>query len=102
MRTLLKHAQVDTFLNSVLLAAHHGVFTMGATLSIAFDHAYFIEIAAKIQLEWMKLPSDLRLTIPHDKAQLTYEQSQAELNAVSQHHLNAFREKFEPDFVLKQ
>ena len=72
---------------------------MGASLSVAFDHAYFIEIAAKIQLEWMKLPSELRLTIPIDQAQLTYEQTQAELNVVSQHHLNAFREKYEPDFV---
>ena len=54
----------------VLLAAHHGVFTMGRTLSVAFDHAYFVEIAAKIQLEWLKLPSEIRRTIPSTEAQL--------------------------------
>ena len=75
---------------------------MGATLPIAFDHAYFIEIAAKIQLEWMKLPRELRLTISPDKAQLTYDQSQAELDYASKHHLNAFRQKFEPVFRLNK
>ena len=54
----------------VLLAAHHGVFTVGPTLSVAFDHAYFVEIAAKIQLEWLKLPHEIRRTIPTKEAQL--------------------------------
>ena len=54
----------------VLLAAHHGVFAMGPTLSVAFDHAYFVEIAAKIQLEWLKLPQEIRRTIPDNEAQL--------------------------------
>ena len=36
--------------------AHHGVITCGATLAVAFDHAYYIEKAAMVQVEWEKLP----------------------------------------------
>ena len=73
--------------------AHHGAITCGESLAVAFDHAYYIEQAAMVQMEWEKCPIEKQKLIEDETASATFDQLENNKSAFAQVHLNAFINK---------
>jgi len=84
--------------SEVILQAHHGAIIATTSLAVAFDHAYYIEQAAKVQIEWEKLPSEKQSLIDEDVARATFNQLERNKHDFAQVHLNAFLKKYALDF----
>jgi ribulose-5-phosphate 4-epimerase/fuculose-1-phosphate aldolase len=57
----------------ILFLKNHGVMVAGASVAEAWDDLYYLERAAEVQLKAMQSNRPLK-TVPHDIAQLAYEQ----------------------------
>jgi len=57
----------------ILFLKNHGVMVAGPNIAEAWDDLYYLERAAEVQLKAMSANRPLK-TIPHDVAQLAYEQ----------------------------
>ena len=80
---------------SVLLLANHGVIVASTHLAVAFDHTYYIERAALVQLQMQNSSSN---KISDDVAEMTFNQLENNKLAFAQVHLNSFINKFQSDF----
>ena len=80
---------------SVLLLANHGVIVASTHLAVAFDHTYYIERAALVQLQIQNSSSN---KISDDVAEMTFNQLENNKLAFAQVHLNSFINKFQSDF----
>ena len=79
----------------VLLLANHGVILASTHLAVTFDHAYYIERAASVQLQIQNLSAN---TISDEVADMTFNQLENNKLAFAQVHLNSFINKFQSDF----
>ena len=79
----------------VLLLANHGVIVASTHLAVTFDHTYYIERAASVQLQIQNLSAN---TISDDVADMTFNQLENNKLAFAQVHLNSFINKFQSDF----
>ena len=77
------------------MLANHGVIVASTHLAVAFDHTYYIERAALVQLQIQKSPSN---KISDDVAEMTFNQLESNKLAFAQVHLNSFINKFHSDF----
>jgi ribulose-5-phosphate 4-epimerase/fuculose-1-phosphate aldolase len=57
----------------ILFLKNHGVMVAGACIAEAWDDLYYLERAAEVQLKAMSSNRPLK-PVPHEVAQLTYEQ----------------------------
>jgi ribulose-5-phosphate 4-epimerase/fuculose-1-phosphate aldolase len=73
--------------------AHHGAVTVGNSLAVAFDHAYYLEQAAMVQVEWEKYPTVKQSLIEETVALSTCSQLENNKSAFAQVHLNSFINK---------
>ncbi len=78
----------------VLFLAHHGVIVVGSSVAQAFDHLYYLERAAELQIKAMSANTPLRL-VPHDIAESTARQFDREREHWSRLHLDALRRKLD-------
>ena len=78
--------------------AHHGAITCSNSVAVAFDHAYYIEQAAKVQVEWEKLSIEQQSTIEDSTAAMTFKQLESNKCDFAHVHLNAFLKKYALDF----
>lgn len=79
--------------NEVLILANHGSITVGKTLAVAFDHAYYLERAAMVQVEAMQC-NKVVTQIDADTAEMTYQQLTANKEDFAKVHLYAFVKKY--------
>jgi len=84
--------------SEVMLQAHHGTIVYTDNLAVAFDHAYYIEQAAKVQIEWEKLRPEQQSLIEDDVAKATFKQLEKNKHHFAEVHLNAFLKKYAVDF----
>lgn len=84
--------------SEVMLQAHHGAIIATTSLAVAFDHAYYLEQAAKVQVEWEKLSSEKQSLIDDNVAQATFKQLEHNKHDFARVHLNAFLKKYALDF----
>jgi len=80
----------------VLFMAHHGVIVVGATVAQAFDHLYYLERAAELQIKAMSSNRPLR-HVPPDVAASTVRQFGREREHWARLHLDALRRKLDVD-----
>jgi ribulose-5-phosphate 4-epimerase/fuculose-1-phosphate aldolase len=78
----------------VLFLAHHGVIVVGPTVAQAFDHLYYLERAAQLQVLAMSCNQPLRV-VPEDVAQKTVLQFGREREHWARLHLDALRSKLD-------
>lgn len=78
----------------VLFLAHHGVIVVGPSVAQAFDHLYYLERAAELQVKAMSCNRPLRL-VPHDIAKKTVKQFGREREHWARLHLDALRRKLD-------
>ena len=75
--------------------ANHGVIAASTHLAVTFDHIYYIERAASVQLQIENWQAN---KISDDVAEMTFNQLENVKLAFSQVHLNSFINKFQSDF----
>lgn len=80
----------------VLFLAHHGVIVVGPTVAQAFDHLYYLERAAELQVKAMSCNRPLRL-VPDDIAKKTVKQFGREREHWARLHLDALRSKLDQE-----
>lgn len=78
----------------VLFLAHHGVIVVGPSIAQAFDHLYYLERAAQLQINAMSCNRPLRL-VADDIAQKTAKQFGREREHWARLHLDALRKKLD-------
>ena len=78
----------------VLFLAHHGVIVVGASVAQAFDHLYYLERAAELQVKAMSCNVPLRL-VADEVAKKTVQQFGREREHWARLHLNALRKKLD-------
>lgn len=78
----------------VLFLAHHGVIVVGPSVAQAFDHLYYLERAAELQIKAMSCNRPLRL-VPDDIAKKTGKQFGREREHWARLHLAALRRKLD-------
>lgn len=78
----------------VLFLAHHGVIVVGPSVAQAFDHLYYLERAAELQVKAMSCNRPLRL-VPGDTAKKTVQQFGREREHWARLHLDALRRKLD-------
>jgi ribulose-5-phosphate 4-epimerase/fuculose-1-phosphate aldolase len=78
----------------VLLLAHHGVIVVGPTAAQAFDHLYYLERAAELQVKAMSCHRPLR-HVPADVASHTVRQFGRDREHWARLHLDALRRKLD-------
>jgi ribulose-5-phosphate 4-epimerase/fuculose-1-phosphate aldolase len=78
----------------VLFLAHHGVIVVGPSVAQAFDHLYYLERAAELQVKAMSCNRPLRL-VPDDIARRTVKQFGREREHWARLHLDALRRKLD-------
>lgn len=86
----------------VLFLAHHGVIVVGPTVAQAFDHLYYLERAAQLQLVAMGANRPLR-RVPEPVAAKTVKQFGRERERWARLHLDALRRKLDreqPEYAL--
>ena len=79
--------------NEILILANHGCITVGETLAVAFDHAYYIERAAMVIVELAKTNSKYK-KIDENVAKMTFNQLENNKKPFALVHLNAFIKKY--------
>lgn len=80
----------------VLFLAHHGVIVVGPTVAQAFDHLYYLERAAELQIKAMSSQRSLRL-VPAEVASRTAQQFMRGREHWACLHLTALRRKLDRD-----
>ena len=80
----------------VLFLAHHGVIVVGPTVAQAFDHLYYLERAAELQVKAMSCRRLLR-HVPQDVARSTAAQFKREREHWARLHLDALRARLDRD-----
>ena len=78
----------------VLFLAHHGVIVVGPTVAQAFDHLYYLERAAELQVKAMSCNRPLR-RVGSDVAKRTVTQFGREREHWARLHLDALRRKLD-------
>lgn len=78
----------------VIFLAHHGVIVVGPSVAQAFDHLYYLERAAELQVKAMSCNRPLRL-VPHETAKKTVGQFNREREHWARLHLDALRRKLD-------
>jgi ribulose-5-phosphate 4-epimerase/fuculose-1-phosphate aldolase len=78
----------------VLFLAHHGVIVVGPSVAQAFDHLYYLERAAQLQVTAMSCNRPLR-RVPDDIARKTVQQFGREREHWARLHLDALRGKLD-------
>ncbi|MDP2443421.1 aldolase [Rhodoferax sp.] len=78
----------------VLFLAHHGVIVVGPSVAQAFDHLYYLERAAQLQVLAMSCNRPLRM-VPDDIAHKTVSQFGREREHWARLHLDALRRKLD-------
>lgn len=78
----------------VLFLAHHGVIVVGPTVAQAFDHLYYLERAAELQVKAMGCNRPLR-HVPADMAARTVQQFGRDREHWARLHLDALRRKLD-------
>lgn len=78
----------------VLFLAHHGVIVVGPSVAQAFDHLYYLERAAELQVKAMSCNRPLR-RVPDDIAKKTVGQFGREREHWARLHLDALRRKLD-------
>ena len=78
----------------VLFLAHHGVIVVGPTVAQAFDHLYYLERAAQLQVLAMGAARPLR-RVPEEVAARTAKQFGRERERWARLHLDALRRKLD-------
>lgn len=78
----------------VLFLAHHGVIVVGASVAQAFDHLYYLERAAELQVKAMSCNVPLRL-VADEVAKKTVQQFGRAREHWARLHLNALRKKLD-------
>ncbi|HSQ82500.1 MAG TPA: aldolase [Casimicrobiaceae bacterium] len=78
----------------VIFLAHHGVIVVGPTAAQAFDHLYYLERAAELQVKAMSCNRPLRL-VGHETAKKTVAQFGREREHWARLHLDALRRKLD-------
>jgi ribulose-5-phosphate 4-epimerase/fuculose-1-phosphate aldolase len=78
----------------VLFLAHHGVIVVGPSVAQAFDHLYYLERAAELQVKAMSCNRPLRL-VPDEIAKKTVGQFGREREHWARLHLDALRRKLD-------
>lgn len=78
----------------VLFLAHHGVIVVGPTVAQAFDHLYYLERAAELQVKAMSCNRPLRM-VPGEIATRTVRQFGREREHWARLHLDALRRKLD-------
>lgn len=78
----------------VLFLAHHGVIVVGPTVAQAFDHLYYLERAAELQVKAMGCHRPLR-QVPPDIAASTAQQFGRGREHWARLHLDALRRKLD-------
>ena len=84
--------------SEVMLQAHHGTIVCTDNLAVAFDHAYYIEQAAKVQVEWEKIRPEQQSLIEDEVAEATFKQLEKNKHHFAEVHLNAFLKKYALEF----
>jgi ribulose-5-phosphate 4-epimerase/fuculose-1-phosphate aldolase len=80
----------------VLFLAHHGVIVVGPSVAQAFDHLYYLERAAELQVKAMSCQRPLR-HVPEAVAARTRGQFGREREHWARLHLDALRRKLDRD-----
>jgi ribulose-5-phosphate 4-epimerase/fuculose-1-phosphate aldolase len=80
----------------VLFLAHHGVIVVGPTVAQAFDHLYYLERAAELQVKAMSCNHPLR-KVPDDVARSTAAQLRRAREHWARLHLDALRARLDRD-----
>lgn len=86
----------------VLFLAHHGVIVVAPSVAQAFDHLYYLERAAELQVKAMSCNRPLR-HVPDDIARKTVAQFGRDREHWARLHLDALRGKLDreqPDYAL--
>jgi ribulose-5-phosphate 4-epimerase/fuculose-1-phosphate aldolase len=83
----------------VLFLAHHGVIVVGPSVAQAFDHLYYLERAAELQVKAMSCNRPLRLVAPA-VASKTVAQFGREREHWARLHLDALRRKLDREQPL--
>jgi ribulose-5-phosphate 4-epimerase/fuculose-1-phosphate aldolase len=78
----------------VLFLAHHGVIVVGPSVAQAFDHLYYLERAAQLQVHAMSCHQTLR-RVGHEVARKTVNQFGREREHWARLHLDALRRKLD-------
>lgn len=78
----------------VLFLAHHGVIVVGPSVAQAFDHLYYLERAAELQVKAMSCQRPLR-HVPEAIAARTHGQFGREREHWARLHLDALRRKLD-------
>lgn len=78
----------------VLFLAHHGVIVAGPSVAQAFDHLYYLERAAELQVKAMSCNRPLR-RVPEGIARKTVQQFGREREHWARLHLDALRRKLD-------
>jgi ribulose-5-phosphate 4-epimerase/fuculose-1-phosphate aldolase len=80
----------------VLFLAHHGVIVVGPSVAQAFDHLYYLERAAELQVKAMSCNRPLR-RVPDGIAGKTVQQFGREREHWARLHLDALRRKLDQE-----
>jgi len=78
----------------VLFLAHHGVIVVGPSVAQAFDHLYYLERAAELQVKAMSCNRPLRL-VADDIGKKTVKQFHRDREHWARLHLDALRRKLD-------
>ena len=81
----------------VLFLAHHGVIVVGASVAQAFDHLYYLERAAELQVKAMSCNRPLRL-VADEVARKTAKQFGRGREHWAQLHLDALHRKLQQKY----
>lgn len=84
----------------ILFMGHHGVLSVGAEVSIAFDHLYYLERAAQLQVLALAMGKEVEL-IPEENCKMTCDSFWQNMKGYSDaHFFSMYRRlrKTEPEF----